>query len=120
MALTIRILDDRGEPDRLLMGQLRRDLDRHVGAIDYASGPPADGAKGDPVIMAFVVAVLNAKAVVALVEVLKAYIARDRSVQIEVEGPGGKARFMAADAHALAKLDIKDRIEAILKPPSDP
>jgi hypothetical protein len=102
------------------MSQLKRDLDRHVGDATYQAGPSAPGTRGDPVTLAFVLALLNAKAVGALVEVLKSYLSRDRTVEIEVEGPGGKVRFKAADPGALKELEMKDRIEAILKPASAP
>jgi hypothetical protein len=120
MALSVRILDAAGAPDALLMNQLKRDLDRHVGDAAYQAGPSTPGTRGDPMTLAFVLALLNAKAVVALVEVLKSYLSRDRTVEVELEGPGGKARFKASDPGVLKEMEMKDRIEAILKPASAP
>lgn len=121
MDLSVRIVDAAGAPDPRLTRQFKRDLEREVGPADYPAAPPIPGARGgDLFTAAFVLGVLNAKAVVALVEVLKAWLTRDRTIEIEVEGPGGKARFKAADPHDLEASHIQARIEALLAPRSAP
>ncbi len=117
MSIRLRILDRQGRPDARALNLLKSDLQSEVGEAEYATAGLQAGGKGEPISLAIVLGLLNAKAVAALVGVLRSHLARDESGEIEVSGPGGSVRLKLAKGQSLSDLDVAGYIERALAAP---
>lgn len=107
--LSVSLHSDALSPAQLqeMTRALRTDIERHT---DARAEIPEDAAeahhKGEPVSLGLLlVTLMTSGTAAAIVNVLKSYVERDRSVSLTVEGPdGGKTTISAAtlgDAEAL-------------------
>ncbi len=77
---------------------LRRLLEENVpeAAVTAPSAPATPGAKGEPITMTLLVALIHSGAVTAFIGALKAFLLRDQSVSIEVKRKNGDSIKISA------------------------
>lgn len=96
---------------------LRLDLEREVGPTEWVRTKAPDGAKSAQELLqagTIVVSILGTPALVALVSVLKSYIERDRTIEINIEGSGGTTTLKLPESSRLTTGEIQRIIESVL------
>jgi hypothetical protein len=109
--LSIRVSSD-GAADAEAAERLRAELDETVGDARRPEAAPVPGQKGAGLaeIAQFAVLLASAPAVPKLIEVLGAYLQRDRRLQFEFEGPKGKVKISTPDRGVVSRDDIAHAI----------
>ena len=117
MELRIRVTSEGGRAEADLAEELQLELNQTVGDARRVEGVRAPGAKGGglPEAAQIAVALLSIPAIPKLVDLIGAYLQRDRRTEFEFEGPHGRVKISAV-AGVIGRDDIRAAIQQAIGP----
>jgi hypothetical protein len=102
-----------------LVEQLLADLAREVGPAKFSEGQPPPNAKSDALVSGagIAVAILSAPAVLRLMDLLKAYLIRDRKLILRLQTDDGEFELDAANISTGELENISQKLIAAFQAP---